>query len=201
VKTLAVLIILLLLGLLTIALWPARYEYRALAVPEAQFRSVMDSLGADGWELVAARKQSTASHSSYEVVLKRRKSFLVSDRHSSNTALAKVLDGKDERNSTTVTAAEPPVTATLRPTPQPIVVVNTPPPASSSTSPVVEVSAQQQFDERLRIAKATGRVFMDSPAGVYHKPTCPSVKPWMRDGFVSVAKLSGLHPAPDCHSK
>src|SRR5258708_37850684 len=111
-KTLAIVIILLLLALLAIAVWPARYDYRALAVPEAQFRSVMDSLGADGWELVAARKQSNASPSSFEVVLKRRKGFLVSDRHSSNAALAKMLAAKDDSSPATPAASEHAVTAT-----------------------------------------------------------------------------------------
>ncbi len=198
-KTLAIVIILLLLALLAIAVWPARYDYRALAVPEAQFRTVMDSLGADGWELVAAHKQpSGASTPSYELVVKRRTRFLVSDRHSSNTALAKILE--DASKSTTAPSTRSSTTTNVKLAPVPIV-TKVPVPESTTASHVVEVSAQEQFDERLRAAKATGRVFMDGPANVYHKPTCPSVKPWMRDGFVSVAKLSGMHPASDCYQK
>jgi hypothetical protein len=199
VKTLAVVILILLVGLLAVTLWPARYEYRALAIPDAQFRSVMDSLGADGWELVAARKSATGSMPSYEVVLKRRIGLLVTNRHSSNAELAKMLIVRNDSKPAPPEPSGHPVAATQKPIPTPIVVTNTTPPATSSTGPVFEVSAQQQFDERLRIAKATGRVFMDAQAHVYHKPTCPSVKPWMRDGFITVAEMSGLRPAPDCH--
>ncbi len=56
-----------------------KWEYYVGAVPDRAFIPAMDALGADGWELVTARRASTEDPSGrefrYEVIMKRRVSF------------------------------------------------------------------------------------------------------------------------------
>jgi hypothetical protein len=53
-----------------------KWEYTVESIPDSQFTSRMDGLGAKGWEAVSARRASDgASYNptfSYEIILKRR---------------------------------------------------------------------------------------------------------------------------------
>ena len=64
---------------------PQKWEYRIVAIPDLLFNTKINALGADGWELVFARRASdgdtTSPTMSYEVIFKRPKK-LVSDEGS-----------------------------------------------------------------------------------------------------------------------
>lgn len=73
-----------------------RWQYQVLAIPDEAFAATMEALGRDGWELVTARRASDGDRSSpvfsYEVILKRRLSWLNSD---SNVAAMTAADPED----------------------------------------------------------------------------------------------------------
>lgn len=53
------------------------WEYRIIAIPDSSFETKINALGADGWELVFARRASDGSETrptmSYEMIFKRPK--------------------------------------------------------------------------------------------------------------------------------
>lgn len=52
---------------------PQKWEYMIVSPEDAEFTKAMDRLGADGWELVSARRATSGSggDASYEMILKR----------------------------------------------------------------------------------------------------------------------------------
>ena len=73
------LILLLLLGLLVVEVFslvqpppqPKQWEYRVEAPSDYRFSEEMNEWGEEGWELASARRATSSTGASYEVVLKR----------------------------------------------------------------------------------------------------------------------------------
>jgi hypothetical protein len=68
-------VILLLLGALFYGLMKTeRWEYAMISVPDAKWKSKMESMGGERWELVTARRVVQADGvTNYEMILKRRR--------------------------------------------------------------------------------------------------------------------------------
>lgn len=81
-----------LIALLTVAACRQKWEYRVVSVPDAQFETMMNAFGADGWDVVSARRASDGTATfSYELILKRTVSRWNSDANTG--AVAKKLVG------------------------------------------------------------------------------------------------------------
>ena len=71
-----VLLLLVAIGIIVFLTFPARWQYEVVFIPDADLVARMNSLGADGWDVVSARRATegrNVNSMGYELILKRHR--------------------------------------------------------------------------------------------------------------------------------
>lgn len=74
-KILITVIAILLLFIVFIIYKPAQYEYKIISDKDSDIGLTMNGFGADGWEVISARRATSSDNSGavYELIIKRKK--------------------------------------------------------------------------------------------------------------------------------